>query len=143
MTTTAVIPEVEKKEPEQKLARAEKAEKQRKPVAEKAAKSAIKKRKPAARKKAAKKVQKAKRRAFPYLRVAKLWAKGKTIESIARSIGRFEKSADDPLHSMRCFLHRMHSTGYLNADGKRVKLPHRVKKSTLVASRRAGRKAAA
>jgi len=125
--------------------------KQPKPVAKKSVKKApvkkVKAAKQPARKKATKKVKgskaASKRRAFPYITVAKLWARGKTIESIARSIGRFEKSADDPLHSMRCFLHRMHSVGYVNGTGKRVKLPHRVKKSTLAASRKAGRKAAA
>jgi hypothetical protein len=83
------------------------------------------------------------RRPFPYLRVARLWAAGKTIESIARSIGRFEKSADDPLHSMRCFLHRMHSVGYKDAKGLVRKLPHRIKKAAVAAARKAGKKAAA
>jgi hypothetical protein len=132
----SAVPAVKIEEPKVKAAKQPKP----KPVKKAPAKKAVKK--PVA-KKARKVVRKAKRRAFPYLRVAKLWAQGKTIESIARSIGRFEKSADDPLHSMRCFLHRMHSVGYINGNGKRVKLPHRVSRKSVKLSAKAGRKAAA
>lgn len=89
-----------------------------------------------------KKVRKAKRRPFPYTRVAKLWQKGKTIMDIAKRIGRYDEKAADPLHSMRVFLHRMHR-GFRNSEGKLVKLPHRVSKASLKLSRRAGKKAAA
>ena len=85
------------------------------------------------------KLRHAKRRPFPYQKVAKLWAAGKTIAQIAEAIGRVG-TGKDRYHSLRVFLSRMHH-GYKDASGKLVKLPHRVSAKTLRLSRKAGRKA--
>lgn len=138
MTTPAVSPEpkkLEPKKPEPKPVLMKKAV-----SAKKTSAKAQKPRKQAPKRK--KVAKKATRRAFPYLRVARLWAKGKTIESIARSIGRYQKSATDPLHSMRCFLHRMHTTGYKDTRGVTRKLPHRISRAAVSLARKAGKKAA-
>jgi hypothetical protein len=80
-------------------------------------------------------------RPFPYERVAKMWQKGVTIARIARAIDRVDKdNPNDPYHSLRNFLCRMHK-GYTNGKGRVVKLPHRVSKASLRASRRAGLRA--
>lgn len=84
------------------------------------------------------KARPAKRRPFPYAEVAELWADGKTIAEIARAIGRVG-TGNDPYHSLRVFLTRMHH-GYMNAEGKLVKLPHRVSKKTLRLAKLAGTK---
>jgi len=85
------------------------------------------------------KARRDKRRAFPYQKVAELWADGKTIAEIAKAIGRVG-TGNDPYHSLRVFLTRMHH-GYMNAEGKLVKLPHRVSQKTVRLSRKAGKKA--
>jgi hypothetical protein len=60
------------------------------------------------------------RRPFPYLKVAKLWGKNKTIAEIARAVGRVDKhNPKDPFHSLRNFLRIMH-VGYVNANGRIV-----------------------
>ena len=82
------------------------------------------------------------RRPFPYERVAKLWAKGKTLTEISKAIGIFNIKSDDPNHRLRVALTGMHK-GWRDSKGKLHKLPHRVKKSSLAASRRAGKKAGA
>jgi hypothetical protein len=82
------------------------------------------------------------RKAFPYLRAAKLWLAGKSIATIAHTLGRIDKlNPKDPYHSLRNFLYRMHKHGYRDASGKIVKLPHRVAPSTVKAGRRAGLRA--
>jgi hypothetical protein len=81
----------------------------------------------------------AKRRAFPYLKVAELWAAGKTIPEIAKSVGRVGKG-DDPCHGMRVALTRMHKKGYKNAKGDVVKLPHRITRAALRNTTAAGKK---
>ena len=81
------------------------------------------------------------RREFPYQRVLEMWKAGKTLETIARAVGRYQKNADDPLHGFRVNLTRFHKGVKLN--GRLVKLPHRVSKSSLKLSRKAGKKAAA
>jgi hypothetical protein len=80
-------------------------------------------------------------RAFPYEQVAKLWAQEKTIPEIAKAIGRVGKG-DDPYHSLRVALTKM-QRGYKNAEGKVVKLPHRVSQKTLKLATKAGKKASA
>ena len=80
-------------------------------------------------------------RAFPYAKVAEMWAQEKTIPEIAKAIDRMGKG-DDKFHAMRVFLSRMHK-GYKNAQGETVKLPHRVSRKTLKLATKAGRKAAA
>ncbi|MGA3104541.1 MAG: hypothetical protein ABSD53_08680 [Terriglobales bacterium] len=114
--------------------------------------------KPAAKKSAPKKVRKTvkkakrkttkpaakkpiQRRAFPYQQVLKMWKAGKTLEKIARAVGRYQKDADDPLHSFRVSLTRFHKG--VRIDGKLVKLPHRVSRKTLKLATTAGKKAAA
>jgi hypothetical protein len=62
-------------------------------------------------------------RPFPYEQVANLWAQKKTIREIAKEIGRVSKG-DDPYHSLRVALTRMHR-GFKDAKGNVVKLPHR------------------
>ena len=80
-------------------------------------------------------------RPFPYLKVAKMWTLGKKIAQIAHSIDRVDKdNPQDPYHSLRNFLTRMHK-GYRNGNGRIVKLPHRVSKSTLRAAKKAGLRA--
>lgn len=67
------------------------------------------------------------RRAFPYRRVAKLWARGKTIAEIAKQIGRIDRGRDDgdKHHTMRVFLMRMHR-GYRDRNGPMTRLSYRV-----------------
>jgi hypothetical protein len=77
-------------------------------------------------------------RRFPYEKVAKLWAAKKTIPQIAKAIGRVGKG-DDPYHSLRVALPRMHK-GYKNAEGKVVKLPHRITSAALKAATKAGKR---
>jgi hypothetical protein len=67
------------------------------------ARKAVKK---AARKKATKRA--AKKLKFPYQRVVKMWKAGKTLETIARAVGRYQPKADDPLRSFRVSLTRFH-----------------------------------
>jgi hypothetical protein len=111
-----------------------------KKVAPKKARKAVKK---AARKKATKPTAKKliKRREFPYQRVLKMWKAGKTIETIARATGRYQKDAADPLHSFRVSLTRFHRG--VKIGDKIVKLPHRVSKRTLKLATKAGKKASA
>ena len=80
-------------------------------------------------------------RAFPYAKVAEMWAQEKTIPEIAKAIDRVGKG-DDPYHSLRVSLTKMHK-GYRNAKGEIVKLPHRVSQKTLKLATKVGRKAAA
>ena len=47
------------------------------------------------------------RRAFPYEKVAALWAQEKTIPEIAKAIRRVGKG-DDKFHALRIFLSKMH-----------------------------------
>jgi hypothetical protein len=79
------------------------------------------------------------RESFPYEQVAKLWDRGKTIAFIANAIDRVDKRDPngDPFHSLRNFLYRMHR-GYRNDKGKLIKLPYRVGRSAIQASRKAG-----
>jgi len=70
-----------------------------------------------------------------------MWKAGKTLEKIARAVGRYQKDADDPLHSFRVSLTRFHKG--VRIDGKLVKLPHRVSRKTLKLATTAGKKAAA
>ena len=81
------------------------------------------------------------RRAFPYQQVLKMWKAGKTLEKIARAVGRYQKDTDDPLHAFRVSLTRFHKG--VRIDGKLVKLPHRVSRKTLKLAVKAGKKAAA
>ena len=83
----------------------------------------------------------AKRRPVPYGQIAKMWAQKKTIAEIAKAIGRVGKG-DDPYHALRVVLTKMHK-GYKSAEGKLVKLPHRVSRKTLKLATAAGKKASA
>lgn len=83
----------------------------------------------------------AKRRAFPYARVAKLWSKGRTVTEIAKATGYFNSKSDDPCHRLRVALTTMHR-GWRDSKGKTHKLPHRVSKKALKAATRAGKRAA-
>jgi hypothetical protein len=82
----------------------------------------------------------AKRRAFPYDRVAKMWAQEKTIAQIAKATGRVGEG-DDKFHALRIFLSKMHKE-YRDADGNIVKLPYRISQRTLKLAVKAGRRAA-
>jgi hypothetical protein len=109
-----------------------------KKLAPKKARKAVKK---AARKKATKPAaKKLKRREFPYQRVLKMWKAGKTLETIARAVGRYQKNADDPLRSFRVSLTRFHRG--VNLDGRLVKLPYRVSHKTVKLTIEAGKRAA-
>jgi hypothetical protein len=78
------------------------------------------------------------RKPFPYLKVAKLWADGKTIAQIAAAIRRIDKGREDGdrYHSLRNFLRRMH-VGYSNEHGVITKLPYRISRTTLKRSKAA------
>ena len=70
-----------------------------------------------------------------------MWSAGKTIAVIARAIGRVDKNnPKDPFHTMRNCLYRMHK-GYVNETGRIIKLPHRVSRASVRASRKAGLRA--
>jgi hypothetical protein len=130
---TTVVPTAVKKEPEPKLAAVARKH------APKKARKAVKK---AARKKATKPAAtKLKRREFPYQTVLKMWNAGKTLETIARATDRYQKNADDPLRSFRVSLTRFHRGVKLN--GRLVKLPYRVPKSSVKLAVKAGRRASA
>jgi hypothetical protein len=105
-----------------------------KKLAPKKARKAVKK---AARKKATKPAaKKLKRREFPYQTVLKVWKAGKTLETIARAVGRYQPKADDPLRSFRVSLTRFHKGVKLN--GRLVKLPYRVSHKTVKLAVKAG-----
>lgn len=78
-------------------------------------------------------MKKAKRKPFPYLRVATLWQRGKTIAQIAKAVGRIDRGREDgdQYHSLRNFLRIMHAKGYRNSQGEVVKLPYRVPRATV------------
>jgi hypothetical protein len=81
-----------------------------------------------------------KRESFPYARVHRMWDAGKKIQEIAKAIGRIDKdNPNDPYHSLRNFLYRMHK-GYKNRNGQVVRLKHRVSVSTIREARKAGLK---
>jgi hypothetical protein len=80
-------------------------------------------------------------RAFPYAKVAEMWAQKRTIPEIAKAIGRVG-TGDDPYHSLRVALTKMHK-GYKDKSGKIVKLPHRITSAALKAATKAGKKASA
>jgi hypothetical protein len=80
-------------------------------------------------------------RPFPYAEVAEMWAQERTIPEIAKAVGRVGKG-DDAYHSLRVALTKMHK-GYRTADGKLLKLRHRVSKKTLALATKAGKKASA
>jgi hypothetical protein len=85
--------------------------------------------------------RKTKRRPFPQDNIAKMWAKGMTIATIARSIGRIDKeNRTDPYHSLRNCLYRMHK-GYTDRNGRYARLPHRVSRKRVQAGRKAGLRA--
>jgi hypothetical protein len=83
------------------------------------------------------------RRPFPYTRVARMWAKGKTIAQIAHAIKREDTKNPngDLYHSLRNFLHRMHNVGYKDENGRLRRLPHRVSRGTVRKARHAGLRA--
>lgn len=82
--------------------------------------------------------KKSARKPFPYSKVAKLWAEGKTIAQIATAIRRLDNGRDDGdrYHSLRNFLRRMH-IGYTNEHGVITKLPYRISRATLKRSKAA------
>jgi hypothetical protein len=80
-------------------------------------------------------------RAFPYAKVAEMWAQEKTIPEIATAIDRVGKG-DDKFHALRIFLSKMHK-GYKNTEGNIVKLPYRISRKTLGLSIKAGKRASA
>ena len=81
------------------------------------------------------------RKPFPYARVLKMWKAGKSSMEIAKTVGRYDSKAADPMHSFRVTLTRFHKGVRIN--GKVVKLPHRVSKAALKRATKAGKKAAA
>jgi len=131
-------PVLEEKKTESKLVgKKATAKKKAKQAPGKRAKKPVTHRRP--KKKVAKKA--AKRRAFPYARVAKLWAKGRTVKEIAKATGYFNSKSDDPCHRLRVALTAMHR-GWKDSKGKTHKLPHRVSPKALKAATRAGKKVA-
>jgi hypothetical protein len=110
-----------------------------KKAAPKKARKALKKAKRKSKKPTVKKT--IRRRKFPYERVLRMWNAGKTLEKIARAVGRFQKDADDPLRAFRVALTRFHKG--VRIGGKLVKLPYRISSKTLKLATKAGKKAAA
>jgi hypothetical protein len=104
----------------------------------KKARKAVKK---AARKKATNAKKKLKRGEFPYQQVLKMWNAGKTLETIARAVDRYQPKADDPLRSFRISLTRFHKGVRIN--GRLVKLPYRVSMSSVKLAIKAGKRASA
>jgi hypothetical protein len=145
---TTVVPAVDgKEEPEPNLAvpsgKEVSGKKTPKNITKKLApKKARKAAKKAAPKKATKRAASklTKRREFPYQTVLKMWNAGKTLETIARTTGRYQKNADDPLRSFRVSLTRFHKG--VKLDGRLVKLPYRISRKTLKLATKAGKKAA-
>jgi len=84
--------------------------------------------------------KKLKRREFPYQQVLKMWQAGKTLETIARATGPYQPKADDPLRSFRVSLTRFHKG--VKVNGRLVKLPYRVSKSSVKLAVKAGKWAA-
>ncbi len=94
-----------KKEQETKPAAKVKKVSKPKARARKAAPKKLRKAQKAKRKAAKPAVKKPmQRRKFPYQIVLKMWKSGKTMETIARAVGRYQQTADDPLHSFRVSL---------------------------------------
>jgi hypothetical protein len=85
--------------------------------------------------------RKPQRKPFPYAGVLKMWRAGKSSMDIAKSVGRYDSKAADPMHSFRVTLTRFHKG--VRIDGKLVKLPHRVSKKALKLATKAGRNAIA
>jgi hypothetical protein len=144
MNNEIVLPAdaVEIEEPKPAAPKVRKASKTKSAAKKAAPKKVRKVVKKAKRKTAKPTVKKAtQRRKFPYQRVLQMWKAGKSLATIARAVGRYQKNADDPLHGFRVSLTRFHKGVKLN--GRLVKLPHRVSKSSLNLSRKAGKKAAA
>src|ERR1700723_1795003 len=141
-----VVPAVDRKEePEPSLAVPSEKKVSRKKTPKAAAKSPAQKKARKAVKKAARTkatnpaTKKLKRRNFPYQRVLKMWNAGKTLETIARATGRYQKNADDPLRSFRVSLTRFHKG--VNFEGRFVKLPYRASKSSVKLAVKAGMRA--
>ena len=150
MNDAPVVPEVNKepkptepkaKSPLKKPAARKKAAK--KPLTKKSVKKAQQKagRSSARKAPARKPSRKPQRKPFPYARVLKMWKAGKSSMEIAKTVGRYESKAADPMHSFRVTLTRFHKG--VRIDGKLVKLPHRVSKKALTLATKAGRKAVA
>jgi hypothetical protein len=150
MNDTPVVPEVNKepkptepkaKSPLKKPAARKKAAK--KPLTKKSVKKARQKVGPPSAKTAParKPSRKPQRKPFPYARVLKMWKAGKSSMDIAKTVGRYESKAADPMHSFKVTLTRFHKG--VRIDGKLVKLPHRVSKKALKLATKAGRKAIA
>jgi hypothetical protein len=81
------------------------------------------------------------RQSFPYAKVAQLWKAGLPIKVIAKRIKRLDKpSKSNPsgTHTVRNFIRRMHTVGYLDGRGKRQRLPHRISAATVKAATKAG-----
>jgi len=135
----AVAKKEEPKPAAPEVTKASKTKSAAKKAAPKKVRKTVKKAQQKTKKPAARKL--VQRRAFPYQRVLGMWKAGKTLEKIATAVGRFQKDADDPLHGFRVSLTRFHKGVKIN--GRLVKLPHRVSKSSLKMSRKAGKKAAA
>ena len=144
---TTVVPAVNVKEAESKLAVPSGKKVSRKKTPKAAARKPAQKKSRKAVKKAARKAKKltvtkaTKRRPFPYERVLRMWKVGKTLETIARATGRYRKDTDDPLRTFRISLTRFHKGVRIN--GKLVKLPYRVPMSSVKLSRKAGKRASA
>ena len=144
---TIVVPAVDgREEPEPNIAVPSEKKTSRKKTPKAAAKSPAQKKarkavKKAARKKATKPAtKKLKRREFPYQKVLKMWKAGKSLETIARATGRYQKNADDPLRSFRVSLTRFHRG--VKLDDRLVKLPYRVSHKTVKLAIKAGKRAA-
>lgn len=76
------------------------------------------------------------RRAFPYQRVARLWANGRTIREIAERINYLDQGRDDgdECHTMRVWLGRMHR-GWRDKHGKLRRLSYRVSRAVVRAAK--------
>jgi hypothetical protein len=64
---------------------------------------------------------------IPFLKIAKLYTEGKTMEQIAKAIDRYNESYPDPTKSVRAIVSGMITKGYTNDADKVVKLKKRAR----------------
>jgi hypothetical protein len=70
------------------------------------------------------------RKSVPWLKLERMHRAGKTNMQMAIAINRVDVGKPDPTHTLRGLLNKMHK-GYRNAEGKLVRLPYKISRSTL------------
>ena len=62
---------------------------------------------------------------IPYIKIAKMYGDMKSYEFIAKHVGRYNEDSPDPTKTIRAVVSRMLTEGFVNEDGKVVKLKRR------------------